>query len=159
MRKKISHGGKKSFFGLYIWFLRSFIPRPRERCFFSTWIFFGFPVKTTRYHTIRTLQVSILNQLTVLCWANFYFEVLGRRWIPTWQFSNLHVENKKSPRGYEMKLRRNQMKLRRNRFVPTWRIKNIHVENRKSPRGYSVLWSQLIRIRHPKVFPAPQNRN
>ena len=33
--------------------------------------------------------------------------------ISTWEFSNLHVGKENSPRGREMKLRRNQMKLRR----------------------------------------------
>ena len=79
--------------------------------------------------------------------TNFYFEVLEdaalshynlgslisrsdfieEKAIPTWGFSNPHVENKKYPRGREKILRRNQMKLRRNRFASTWRIKNIHV--------------------------------
>ena len=38
--------------------------------------------------------------------ANFYFEALGRRSIPTWEFSNIHVENKKSPRGYVLFLKK-----------------------------------------------------
>ena len=48
--------------------------------------------------------------------------------IPTWRFSNLHVENKKYPRGRGM--------------LSTWRrnktseeMIHAHVENKKYPRG------------------------
>ena len=37
-----------------------------------------------------------------------------------------------------MKLRRNEMKLRKNQNAPTWKIKNIHVEISDFPRGYSI---------------------
>ena len=73
--------------------------------------------------------------------------------IATWIFSNPHVENKKSPRRNEIKLRKNQTKLRRKCFSPTWKIKNSHVEISKSPRGYSYersyRFSRLLRL---KVF-------
>ena len=36
-----------------------------------------------------------------------------------------------------MKLRRNEMKLRKNEIAPTWKMKNIHVEISDFPRGYS----------------------
>ena len=62
--------------------------------------------------------------------------------ISTWKFSNPHVENKKYPRGREKILRRNQMKLRRNRFASTWRIFIFYVENKKYPRRN---WSFLCR--------------
>ena len=52
---------------------------------------------------------------------------LSEETISTWIFGNLHVKKNYSPRGCQMKLRRNQIKLRRNRFVPTWRIKNSHL--------------------------------
>ena len=61
-----------------------------------------------------------------------------KKLIPTWKFANLHVENEKSPRGDEMKLRKNQMKLPKFFFLPTWRIKNSHVENVKFPRSYCI---------------------
>ena len=48
--------------------------------------------------------------------------------ISTWKISNLHVDIFYFPRGRDIKLRRNQMKLRKNQITPTWKIKNIHVE-------------------------------
>ncbi len=60
------------------------------------------------------------------------------RAISTWEIRDIHVENRNSPRGRGMKLRRNQMKLRRKSFSPTWRIKNIHVKICDSSRGESV---------------------
>ena len=59
--------------------------------------------------------------------------------ISTWKFANLHVEKENSPRGREMKLRRNQMKLRRKCFAPTWRIKNSHRGNWIFLGDYSVI--------------------
>ena len=58
--------------------------------------------------------------------------------IPTWKFANLHVENEKSLRRDEIKLRKNQMKLPKFFFLPTWRIKNNHVGNVKFPRSYRI---------------------
>ena len=44
--------------------------------------------------------------------------------ISTWIFSNLHMGKKHSPRGDEMKLRKNQTKLPKYRLI-------LHVENKK----------------------------
>ena len=48
--------------------------------------------------------------LDILCPETIYPQ-MGE--ISTWKFANLHVEKENSPRGREMKLRRNQMKVRR----------------------------------------------
>ena len=60
-----------------------------------------------------------------------------------WGFPNIHVEKENSPRGDEMKLRRNQMICPKNFFSPTWRIKNSHVEIFKFPRGGAILLALL----------------
>ena len=64
-------------------------------------------------------------------------------YISTWRIVNIHVGEKKSPRGRQMKLRRNQTKLPKNFFSPTWRIKNSHVEIFKFPRGGAILLALL----------------
>ena len=66
--------------------------------------------------------------------------------IATWIFSNRHVGKKHSPRGDEMKLRRNEMICPRNRFASTWRIKNSHVGNVNFPRGYLWRLSLLVTL-------------
>ncbi len=54
-----------------------------------------------------------------------------------------------------MKLRRNEMKLRRNRFSPTWRIKNSHVEILKSLRGYRIKPSDYGAFPPSSLWAAP----
>ena len=73
--------------------------------------------------------------------------------ISTWIFSNLHVGKKHSPRGDEMKLRKNQTILRKNQmklpkyfFFSTWRIKNSHVRIRNFSRGYLWRLSLLVTL-------------
>jgi len=56
-------------------------------------------------------------------------------WISTWKIENLHVEKKHFPRGREIKLRRNQMKLRRKCFSPMWGFFILHVGIFDFPRG------------------------
>ena len=63
--------------------------------------------------------------------------------IATWRILISQVENKNSPRGREMKLRKNQTISPKNFFSPTWRIKNSHVEIFKFPRGGAILLALL----------------
>ena len=90
-------------------------------------------------YTYAPQRYIIYSNPTTRTWSEEMNESPRRYFqISTWAFSNLHVEKKNSPRGDEIKLRRNQMKLRRKCFSPTWRIKNSSVEIWNFPRGYRV---------------------
>ncbi len=47
--------------------------------------------------------------------------------ISTWGIADIHVGKENSPRGDEMKLRRNEMISPKNFFAPTWRFGILHV--------------------------------
>ena len=70
--------------------------------------------------------------------------------MPTWKLSKPHVENKNSPRSWEIKLRKNEMKLRKKQIkVP----KNFSV----SPWTFQDLYGGISQFPRPSDFFPPKS--